>query len=64
MRKRFKKSHIGKLNYFLDLQTKQLENGIFISQQKYYKNLIKRFRVENMCSQPMSISTVVHLDKD
>lgn len=33
----FKMSLVGKLNYFLSLQVKQVYTGIFISQAKYIK---------------------------
>ncbi|KAK4340799.1 hypothetical protein RND71_039300 [Anisodus tanguticus] len=39
---------IGKLTFFLGLQIKQSEDGIFISQSKYAKNLVKRFSLENV----------------
>ena len=35
--KEFEMSMVGELNYFLGLQAKQLEDGIFISQSKYAK---------------------------
>jgi hypothetical protein len=33
----FEMSMIGELSYFLSLQIKQLKNGIFVSQDKYYQ---------------------------
>ena len=47
MKKEFEMSMVGKLNYFLGLQVKQCKEGIFISQSKYARNLVKRFRLEN-----------------
>ncbi|KAK4368543.1 hypothetical protein RND71_012335 [Anisodus tanguticus] len=38
---------IGELTFFLGLQIKQNEDGIFVSQSKYAKNLVKRFGLEN-----------------
>ena len=46
MRHEFEMSMIGELNSFLGLQVKQSEGGIFISQTKYAKNLVKRFSLE------------------
>lgn len=43
----FEMNMIGKLNYFLDLQVKRVNVGIFISQAKYPKNLVKTFGLEN-----------------
>jgi len=39
-------SMIGELNYFLGLQVKQTAEGIFISQSKYAKDLVKRFGLD------------------
>ncbi|XP_070032929.1 uncharacterized protein [Nicotiana tomentosiformis] len=39
----FKMSMIGELNFFLGLQIKQNLNGTLIHQQKYVKELLKRF---------------------
>ena len=47
MTKEFEMSHMGELSYFLGLQIKQLPNGIFITQEKYCGNLVKRFGLEN-----------------
>jgi hypothetical protein len=39
-------SMIGELNYFLGLQVKQTAEGIFISQSKYAKDLVKHFGLD------------------
>jgi hypothetical protein len=39
----FGMSMIGELSYFLSLQIKQLKNGIFMSQGKYIKDILKKF---------------------
>ena len=39
-------SMIGELIHFLGMQLRQQESGIFISQSKYAKNLIKKFGLE------------------
>ena len=64
MTKEFEMSHMGELSYFLGLQIKQLNNGIFINQEKYCNNLIKRFGMENTSTKPTPLSTTTHLDKD
>lgn len=38
---------VGELTYFLKFQIKQLKDGIFISQSKYAKSIVKKFRLEN-----------------
>ena len=39
-------SMIGKLTHFLGLQIRQQDSGIFLSQSKYDKNLVKKFGLE------------------
>ena len=58
MKKKFKMRMVGELNYFLGLQVKQQKYGIFISQEKYAKNLVKRFSLDskNYTSTHMSSS--------
>jgi hypothetical protein len=41
MSKEFEMSMIGELSFFLGLQIKQLKDGIFISQSKYLKDMLK-----------------------
>ncbi|GKD70989.1 putative ribonuclease H-like domain-containing protein, partial [Tanacetum coccineum] len=41
--KRFQMSSMGKLTFFLGLQVKQLPKGIFISQDKYVADILKKF---------------------
>ena len=43
MHSKFEMSMMGELNYFLGLQVKQVQNGIFISQTKYIFDLLKKF---------------------
>jgi len=38
---------IGKLSYFVGLQIKQLENGTFVSQGKYIKDMLKKFGMDD-----------------
>ena len=40
-------SMVGELNYFLGLQVKQTDSTIYINQEKYAKNLVKRFGLDN-----------------
>ena len=50
MQAEFEMSMIGELTHFLGLQICQQESGIFISQSKYTKNLVKKFRLESTSS--------------
>nr|GEW72437.1 putative ribonuclease H-like domain-containing protein [Tanacetum cinerariifolium] len=43
MHKRFQMSSIGELTFFLGLQVKQKDDGIFISQDNYVANILKKF---------------------
>ncbi|GJY64058.1 putative ribonuclease H-like domain-containing protein [Tanacetum coccineum] len=43
MHKKFQMSSIGELTFFLGLQVKQKEDGIFISQDKYVTEILKKF---------------------
>ena len=41
MAKEFEMSMVGELSFFLGLQIKQSEHGIFLSQSKYAHNILK-----------------------
>nr|GEV16580.1 hypothetical protein [Tanacetum cinerariifolium] len=43
MKNRFQMSSMGELTFFLGLQVKQKEDGIFISQDKYVAKILKKF---------------------
>nr|GEX86204.1 hypothetical protein [Tanacetum cinerariifolium] len=43
MHKRFQMSSMGELTFFLELQVKQKDDGIFISQHKYVADILKKF---------------------
>lgn len=47
MKKEFEMSMLGELSFFLGLQIHQTEKGIFISQTKYIREMLKRFRMED-----------------
>ncbi|KAH9716551.1 hypothetical protein KPL71_021497 [Citrus sinensis] len=60
----FEMSMMGELKYFLGLQIKQNEEGIFINQAKYVKDLLKRFGYDNGTAKSTPMSTTIKLDKD
>ena len=64
MHNEFEMSMMGELSFFLGLQIKQLKDGIFLNQEKYTKDLLKRFKFNEckIAKTPMSTST--KLDKD
>ncbi|KAK2352230.1 hypothetical protein QL285_096543 [Trifolium repens] len=64
MQSEFEMSMMGELRFFLGLQIKQLEKGIFISQEKYVKDLLKKYKMNEskIMTTPMHPSN--SLDKD
>ena len=64
MQAKFKMSMIGELNHFLGLQICQQESGIFLSQSKYARNLVKKFDLESASSvrTPMSPNVKLTID--
>lgn len=63
MKNEFEMPYMEGLNFFLGLQIKQLDNGIFINQEKYCYNLLKRFGIDKTTSKPTPMSTSTHFDK-
>ena len=57
-------SMIGELTHFLRLQIHQQELGIFLSQYKYAKNLVKKFGLEHasFVRTPMSLNVKLTVD--
>ena len=55
---------MGELNYFLGLQVKQLKDGIFLSQVKYCKDLLKKFEMDKCKPISTPFSTSCQLDHD
>nr|GEU96901.1 putative ribonuclease H-like domain-containing protein [Tanacetum cinerariifolium] len=48
MHKRFQMSSMGELTFFLGLHVKQKDDGIFISQEKYVADILKKFDFTTM----------------
>jgi hypothetical protein len=55
---------IGELSYFLGLQIKQLKNGIFVSQGKYIKDMLKKFGTIDSKAISTPMGTNDNLDSD
>ena len=64
MKKEFEMSMVGELTIFLGLQVKQKKEGIFVSQEKYARNIVKKFGLNSKkhASTPMSSSTKLNVD--
>ncbi|GJU15340.1 uncharacterized mitochondrial protein-like protein [Tanacetum coccineum] len=66
MHKKFQMSSIGELTFFLGLQVKQKEDGIFISQDKYVTEILKKFGFTDVktASTPMETQKPLLKDED
>ena len=64
MKKIFEMSMVGELTYFLGLQVKQIDKGIYINQAKYARNLVKRFGLENAAYVRTPMATNIKLGID
>jgi hypothetical protein len=64
MKQEFEMSMIGEQNYFLGLQVKQTTEGIFISQFKYARDLVKRFGLDGKSHARTPMSTSVKISSD
>ncbi|GJX27474.1 putative ribonuclease H-like domain-containing protein [Tanacetum coccineum] len=64
MHKKFQMSYMGKLAFFLGLQVKQKEDGVFISQAKYVTEILKKFGFTNVKTTSTPMETQKPLLKD
>ncbi|GJV70588.1 putative ribonuclease H-like domain-containing protein [Tanacetum coccineum] len=64
MHKRFQMSSMGELTFFLGLQVKQKDDGIFISQDKYVADILKKFDFATVKTASTPIETNKALLKD
>ncbi|GJR52393.1 putative ribonuclease H-like domain-containing protein [Tanacetum coccineum] len=64
MKSRFQMSSMGELTFFLGLQVKQKEDGIFISQDKYVAEILKKFDFASVKTASTPIKTHKPLVKD
>ncbi|GKE00461.1 putative ribonuclease H-like domain-containing protein, partial [Tanacetum coccineum] len=64
MKSKFQMSSMVELTFFLGLQVKQQEDGIFISQDKYVAEILKKFDFMNVKTASTPIETQKPLTKD
>ncbi|GJX78474.1 retrovirus-related pol polyprotein from transposon TNT 1-94 [Tanacetum coccineum] len=64
MHDEFEISMMGELNFFLGLQIKQMEDGIFFNQSKYIKEMLKKFSLEDSKPMKTPMSSDTKLTKD
>jgi hypothetical protein len=62
MTQKFEMSMMGKLNYFLRFQVKQLKDSTFISQTKYTQGLLKQFGMKDAKPAKTPMGTDGHVD--
>ncbi|GJY93215.1 putative ribonuclease H-like domain-containing protein [Tanacetum coccineum] len=64
MHKKFQMSSIGELTFFLGLQVTQKDDGIFISQDKYVDEILKKFGFSTVKTKSTPMETSKPLLKD
>ncbi|GJY12947.1 putative ribonuclease H-like domain-containing protein [Tanacetum coccineum] len=64
MHKKFQMSSMGELTFFLGLQVKQKDDGIFISQDKYVADILKKFDFSSVKTASTPLETNKALIKD
>ncbi|GJV58881.1 putative ribonuclease H-like domain-containing protein [Tanacetum coccineum] len=66
MHKKFQISFMGELTFFLGMQVKQKEDGIYISQDKYVTEILKKFGFTDVktASTPMETQNLLLKDED
>jgi len=57
-------SMIGELSFFLGFQIKQLKDGTFIGQERYARDLLKKFKMNDCKITETPMSSSEHLDAD
>jgi hypothetical protein len=64
MQNEFEMSLLRELSFFLGLQIRQRNQGIFISQTKYIREMLKKFRMEDCKPITTLMKTSCKLSKD
>ncbi|GJZ28052.1 retrovirus-related pol polyprotein from transposon TNT 1-94 [Tanacetum coccineum] len=64
MHDEFDMSMMGELNFFLGLQIKQIEHGIFFNQSKFIKEMLTKFGLEDSKPMKTPMSSDTKLTKD
>lgn len=64
MKKEFEMTNLGLMKFFLDIEVNKSKNGIFISQSKYAKDILKRFNMVDYKPIPTPFIISLKLSKD
>ena len=59
----FEMSDLGKMHYFLGLEVVQSDSGIFVSQKKYVREILNRFKMQNCNSTNIPVEFGLKLNK-
>ena len=57
----FEMTDNGLMSYFLGFEVKKQQDGIFISQKKYMKEILEKFKISNCNPVNTPIATVMNL---
>ncbi|KAK2981345.1 hypothetical protein RJ640_013136 [Escallonia rubra] len=64
MTKEFEMTDIGEMSYFLGVEVKQMEDGIFMSQRKYAEQFLSKFRMKDCNPVAIPAETCIELRVD
>lgn len=64
MKSEFEMTNLGLLKYFLGIEVKQMQAGIFISQEKYANQILERFKMQNSKAVPTLAALGLKLRKE
>ncbi|XP_027186900.1 secreted RxLR effector protein 161-like [Cicer arietinum] len=64
MKNQFEMSSLGEMNYFLDLEVYQYEDGFFLNQEKYAHEVLNKFRMESCKSVPTFLVSNLKFSKE
>ncbi|XP_042441388.1 uncharacterized mitochondrial protein AtMg00810-like [Zingiber officinale] len=64
MEKEFEMTDLGLMRYFLGIEVQQREEGIFVSQEKYAKEILKKFSMEDCYAMDTPVEYGIRMTKD
>jgi len=64
MQVEFEMSMMGELSFFLGLQVKQTNDGIFLCQSKYFKEILKKFEMKSCKEASTPMPSSCYMDAD
>ena len=62
MHRKFEMSMMGEHNFFLGFQIKQLKEGTFINQEKYVRDLLEKYNLEEAKTKNTPMGSSIKLD--